>query len=215
VKIKWLGHSSFLITADGGTRIVTDPYTPGQGLTYGPISESAEVVTVSHEHGDHNDERAVRGSPQVLRGEGKWKIGGVEIRGVASFHDSEKGSQRGKNTIFCFAIDGVRVCHLGDLGQLLTDKQIGEIGPVDVLLIPVGGYYTIDAQQAGSVVASLKPRIIIPMHFKTPKANFPIAGVEAFLKLKPRVVRSPQNEMEIGKAGLPSEAEIRVLPFTQ
>jgi L-ascorbate metabolism protein UlaG (beta-lactamase superfamily) len=215
MKIKWLGHSSFLLTSDKGTRIITDPYTPGQGLSYAPIGEAADAVTISHEHSDHNNEQAIKGNPKIIRGEGEAKVGGVAIKGVGSFHDGEKGSQRGKNTVFCFDIDGMNLCHLGDLGQMLNEKQIGEIGRVDILLIPIGGYFTIDAQQATAVVAALKPRLIFPMHFKTAKSNFPIAGVEPFLKDKARVQKSTQSETTVSQYDLPAEAEIRLLAFSQ
>jgi L-ascorbate metabolism protein UlaG (beta-lactamase superfamily) len=215
MKLKWFGHSSFLITSDQGTRVITDPYTSGQGLDYAPIMDSAEAITVSHEHGDHNNPQSIKGNPKVLKGEGNWKIGGIEIRVVSSFHDEEKGAQRGKNSIFCFTVDGINVRHLGDLGQLLTAAQIEEIGPVDVILIPVGGFFTIDAAQAGKVVASLKPKITIPMHYKTPKCSFPLAGVEAFLQGKPRVIKPGLSEVHILKGELPAQPEIRVLDYSQ
>ncbi len=214
MKIKYLAHSSFLITSDHGTKIVTDPYTSGQGLGYAPVNESAEAVTISHEHGDHNNEKSVKGSPRILRGEGAWKIGDVEIKGIGAFHDQEKGAQRGKDTVFCFSADGVNVCHLGDLGQFLSDRQIEAIGRVDVLLIPVGGFYTIDADQAAKVASSLNPRVIIPMHYKTPKCEFPLALVDVFLKGKPRVQKPAASEMKIAKSDLPAETEIRVLPYS-
>ena len=215
MKIKYLAHSSFLITSDPGTKIVTDPYTSGQGLGYAPVNESAEAVTISHEHGDHNNEKSVKGSPRILRGEGAWRIGSLEIKGVAAFHDQEKGAQRGKDTIFCFSADGVNICHLGDLGEFLSDKQIESIGKVDALLVPVGGFYTIDAEQAWKVALSLNPRIVIPMHYKTPKCEFPLAVVDVFLKGKPRVHKLASSELKLSKSELPAEMEIRVLPYSQ
>ncbi|MEE9202731.1 MAG: MBL fold metallo-hydrolase, partial [Dehalococcoidia bacterium] len=128
MKVKWLAHSCFLITSQGGTRIVTDPYATGSGLSYGQISETADVVTTSHDHFDHNNVGAVKGQPQVVKGVGQHQAGGVEFLGVAAFHDEAHGSARGASTIFAFAVDGVRLCHCGDLGHTLTPEQVAEIG---------------------------------------------------------------------------------------
>ena len=164
MKIKWLGHASFLITSETGTKIITDPYVAAENLNYGEIKESADIVTVSHEHGDHNYVDGIRGNPEAIRGTAKVK--GIELKGISTYHDDAKGQQRGKNTVFCFEVDGVRVCHLGDLGHQLNDKQMAELGSVDILLIPVGGNYTIDAKVATQVCDRLKPKVIIPMHFR-------------------------------------------------
>ena len=152
MKVKWLGHSSFLITADDGTKIITDPYTPGMmGVNYESVKDVADIVTVSHEHGDHNAVDKLPGNPQAVRGTGVKAVKGIEFKGTAAFHDPSRGGQRGANTIFCFTVDGVRVCHLGDLGHQLTDAEVAEVGPVDVLLAPVGGSFTIDAAGATQV----------------------------------------------------------------
>jgi len=170
MKIKWLGHASFLITSDTGAKIITDPYATGGGLSYGEITESADIITVSHEHADHNNIAAVR-------------VKGIEFKGIASHHDETGGRQRGNNIMFCFEVDGIEICHLGDLGHQLSDKQASDLGEIDILLIPVGGYYTIDAKVATQVCNQLKPKVIIPMHFKNNKCGFPITGVDEFLKL--------------------------------
>lgn len=211
MKIKWLGHASFLVTSAGGTKIVTDPYTVAREINYAPINESADVVTISHDHGDHNNDRAVKGNPQVIRGEGIRKVKGIEFKGIASYHDAAKGSQRGNNIIFCFTVDSINVCHLGDLGHLLNDKQITDIGVVDILLIPVGGYFTIDAKQATTISQSLKARIIIPMHYRTAKCALPISEVDEFLKGKGNVRKLNSSEIEYEKGKLPEKAEIVVL----
>ena len=173
MKIKWLGHASFLVTSEEGKKIITDPYNVLPEISYTPINESADVVTISHDHGDHNNDKAVKGNPHVIRGKGIRRVKGIEFKGIPSYHDAAQGSQRGENTIFRFTVDGINVCHLGDLGHLLNDKQIAEIGPVDILLIPVGGYFTIDAKQATTISQSLKARVIIPMHYKTSKCDSP------------------------------------------
>jgi len=209
MKIKWLGHASFLITSDSGIKIITDPYQPDERLKYGEINESADIVTVSHEHGDHNYVSAVRGNPEAIRGTAKVK--GIELKGIPAYHDDAVGSQRGKNTIFCFAVDGVRVCHLGDLGHPLSDKQVAELGSVDILIIPVGGSYTIDAKVAGQVCDKLKPKVIIPMHFRNDKCIFPIAGVDEFLQGKEGVSRLDISEVEFKQGELPATTKIVVL----
>ena len=180
MKIKWLGHASFLITADSGAKIITDPYIPDDRLHYGDINESADVVTVSHDHSDHGSVAAVKGGPQVVKGDAEIK--GIIFKGIPAFHDAAGGRDRGKNTIFCFEVDGVKVCHLGDLGHELTAEQVAAIGAVDVLLMPVGGFYTIDANVASRVAEQLKPRVVIPMHFKNERCDFPISSVAEFLR---------------------------------
>lgn len=211
MKIKWLGHASFLITSDSGVRVITDPYSRGGGIEYGPIQETADIVTVSHKHPDHDNAGAVKGSPVVVDTLGVKNVKGIEFLGVASYHDGTKGAQRGTNIIFCFSIDGVRVCHLGDLGHELDASKVKEIGSVDVLLIPVGGFYTIDPRQATNICNALKPKIVIPMHVKTPKCDYPIASVEEFLKGRKNVRRMATSEVEIRKDRLPSETETIVL----
>ena len=209
MKIKWLGHASFMITSEAGTKIITDPYVTTENLNYGEINEPADIVTVSHEHGDHSNVSGVRGNPEAIRGTAKVK--GIEFKGIPTYHDDAKGQQRGKNTIFCFEVDGVRVCHLGDLGHPLSDKQAAELGSVDILLIPVGGFYTIDAKVAGQLCDKLKPKVIIPMHFRNDKCAFPIAGVDEFLQGKEGVSRLDASEVEFKQGELPATTKIVVL----
>ncbi len=209
MKIKWLGHASFLITADSGVRIITDPYEPNDKLRYGNINESADIVTVSHDHFDHGNVAAVKGNPSVVKGDAEVK--GLKFKGLATFHDAAGGKERGKNTIICFEVDGVRVCHLGDLGHELTAEQAAEIGLVDVLLLPVGGFYTIDAVVASRVAEQLKPRVVIPMHFRNNRCDFPIAGVEEFLRGKNDVAQPDASEVEFKAGALPSPTRITVL----
>jgi L-ascorbate metabolism protein UlaG (beta-lactamase superfamily) len=211
MKIKCLGHSAFVITSDAGVKIVTDPYETGPGLTYGEITESADVVTVSHDHLDHCNVAAVRGNPGVVRRMGKSAARGIEFNGIASYHDDAGGTMRGGNIIFCFELDGIKVCHLGDLGHLLDDKQVKEIGSVDILLIPVGGFFTIDARAATQVCDQLKPKVIIPMHYRTEKSFPDIAGVDEFIKGKNNVTRQDSSEVEFKAGELPATAQIIVL----
>ncbi|MFH1640100.1 MAG: MBL fold metallo-hydrolase [Chloroflexota bacterium] len=209
MKVTWLGHASFLITSESGTRIITDPYIPGGDLRYGEIKESADIVTVSHEHGDHNNVAAVQGNPEVVKGTTETKS--IKFKGIPVYHDDAQGKERGKNTIFCFDIDGVNICHLGDLGHVLNDKEVAELGKVDILLMPVGGFYTIDAGAASQVCSQIKPGVIIPMHFKNERCTFPIAGVEEFLQGKDNVSRLDGSEVEFKAGELPGNTKIMVL----
>jgi L-ascorbate metabolism protein UlaG (beta-lactamase superfamily) len=213
MKIKWYGHASFLFTSDQGVQVITDPYEPGAfggQLSYGKITDQADIVLVSHDHADHNYTKDL-GPAQIVRGSGAKTIKGIPIKGIATFHDPSRGSERGSNTIFSFKIDDIQVCHLGDLGHVLSQEERTEIGPVDLLIAPVGGFYTIDAKEATRVAEMLKPKILIPMHFKTEKCGFPIAPVEDFLKGKTRVKRSGAGEAAFDKVSLPKDMEVLVL----
>jgi L-ascorbate metabolism protein UlaG (beta-lactamase superfamily) len=209
--VKWLGHSCFLITSRGGVRIITDPYNVGGSINYSPIEETADIVVVSHGHGDHCNVSAVQGTPEVVKGNGTKPAKGIQFRGIATHHDASQGEQRGPNTIFCFSVDDLKLCHLGDLGHMLGPEQIDEIGAVDILFAPVGGFWTIDASVASQVCDQLKPKVIIPMHFKTPKCNAPIAGVEDFLKGKKDVRNVGDSEAEFERERLSAATEIVLL----
>ena len=209
--IKWLGHSCFLITSKKGVRIVTDPYAVGGGINYSPIRETADVVLVSHGHADHNNVSAVQGKPEVVKGSGVRTARGIQFRGVATYHDGSNGKLRGANIVFCFTVDDIKLCHLGDLGHVLSQVQIDEVGSVDVLFIPVGGSFTIDATEAGQVCDQLNPKVIIPMHFKTPKCAYPVASVADFLEGKKNVRKLGSSEVEFELENLPGGGEIAVL----
>jgi L-ascorbate metabolism protein UlaG (beta-lactamase superfamily) len=212
MKIQWLGHSSFLITTANGTKILTDPYDAVFGLAYGKIDAAADIVTVSHEHGDHNNTAAVKGNPQVIRTPEAVTAAGISVRGIDTFHDNSQGSERGKNTVFCFAADGMHVCHLGDLGHMLTDKQIQGIGKTDILMIPVGGNFTIDAAAADKVIAALQPAVVIPMHFCNDRCpEFPVAGISEFTKGKSNTTIMAASEVEYSKESLPDSPQIIIL----
>jgi L-ascorbate metabolism protein UlaG (beta-lactamase superfamily) len=219
MKIKWLGHSAFLIVSAAGVRIVTDPYQSGSysgGLGYKPIRESADIVTISHEHADHNYAGDIAGKPEIIRKTGKHEIKGITIEGILTSHDQTNGRQRGLNTVFCMKVDGIRICHLGDLGHELSGREQAEFGEVDVLMIPVGGFYTIDAREATKVAAALRPKLVLPMHYKTPVLDFPITGVDAFVAAVEAaytwpVRRRDKTEIEFGRATLPGGTEVWVL----
>lgn len=215
MKIKFLGHAAFLVTTDKGIRIITDPYKAGcfdGGIKYEKITEEADIVTISHEHDDHN-ETAIKGNPQFVRGAGERVVNDIKITGIEVFHDPNAGKERGGNTIFNMAIDGLNVVHLGDLGHSLGDEDAAKLGKVDVLFVPVGGYFTIDSAVADEVVKLLQPRVVIPMHFKTEKCAFPIAPVDNFIKDKE--VKKMGGEVEITRENLPSETTIYLLNPTK
>lgn len=210
MKMKWLGHASFLITAADGTKIITDPFGKYDGLNYAPISESADVVLVSHQHGDHVGGN-VGGNPQQIAQVGSTTAKEIGFKGIASHHDPSGGKERGDNIIFCFTVDGMNVCHLGDLGHVLTDQQVAEIGGIDILLIPVGGFFTIDAKEATQVCNQLNPKVIIPMHVSNDKCGFPIAKVDDFLQGKSNIEKANSSEKDFKKEDLPSTQMIVVL----
>ncbi len=210
MKLKWLGHSCFLIISDTGLRIITDPYPQGNGLSYAPIKGWADIVTVSHDHFDHNNTAGVPGKPDIVTDGGIKTVKGVQFKAILTHHDESSGKQRGSNTIFCFTVDKIRLCHLGDLGHRLDKEQITNVGDVDILFIPIGGFYTIDAKTAGVVSDDLKPKIIVPMHYKTAKCDFPITGVEDFTKGKKNVRKLDSSEAEFKAGNLPQDTQIVV-----
>ena len=211
MKIRWLGHAAFLITSDKGIRIITDPYKSGGELKYAEINEPADIVTVSHEHFDHNNASSISGHPQIFRGPESREIKGIKFSAISAFHDTEQGKLRNDDTIICIDINGMRLCHLGDLGHLLSEKQITNIGKVDILFIPVGGYYTIDAAAATKVVDSLKPRVTIPMHVKNERCTFPLTTIDEFVKNKKNVTIVNGTEVELNSGTLPTSTQIFVL----
>ena len=215
MKIKWNGHASFTITASDGTVIVTDPYDPngyGGVLLYDQVRDDADAVLISHDHADHNYVKGLPGSPKVLRGSGK--IGDIKVTGINTYHDESGGSERGDNTLFVIELDNLRVCFAGDLGHPLSKEQIKAIGPVDLLLLPVGGTYTVDGEGAAGVAKALNPAVVIPMHFKTEKCNLPISDVNGFLKQMENVKKRDVSTIEISKDELPSGTpEVWVLEY--
>jgi L-ascorbate metabolism protein UlaG (beta-lactamase superfamily) len=209
MRIKWFGHSCFLLEAEDGTKVITDPFDESVG--YRIPEEKPDIVTVSHNHFDHNAVDLLQGNPEVVKGIGEKKIKGIIFKGIKSFHDKSRGAKRGTNTIFTFTIDGIKFCHLGDLGHLLTSEQLKEIGEVDVLFIPVGGIFTIDGQEAQEVSKQLNPKLIIPMHYKTEVCSIGIDSSEKFLKGFKKVERA--KEWRGNKKSLPSEQTVLVLEY--
>ncbi|MCD4761996.1 MBL fold metallo-hydrolase [bacterium] len=203
--LTWIGHSCFKIqdkNGPGGIVLVTDPYDKSVGLKVQKFEE--DIVTVSHDHKDHNNVKSLRGNPFIIENAGEYDIKGVSIHGVESYHDTAHGKDRGNNIIFRIEIDNISVSHLGDLGHTLDNKQLEVLSGTDILLIPVGGKYTLDAKAAVEVVSQVEPRIIIPMHYKIPGNTLDIAGVDKFIKeisIKP----TEEKKLKISKKDLPQD----------
>lgn len=216
MKIKWYGHAAFNFTTEDGVRIIIDPYLSGAfggALSYGKIQDEADIVLTSHGHDDHNYTKDIKGKFVLINSAGEKSIKNVNIKALPSFHDPSKGKERGDNLIFVLEADRLRIAHLGDLGHVLDKNTIKDIGALDVLLIPVGGFYTIDPKEATKVMEDLRPIVTIPMHFKTEKCNFPIAPVEEFIKNKKNVKKIDSSEVVFKKETLPKEPEIVVLKY--
>ncbi|MBF8266169.1 MAG: metal-dependent hydrolase [Dehalococcoidia bacterium] len=218
LSLQWFGQATFILTSSQGTKVLIDPTSPSTGYSISPIN-GVDVITVGHEHGDHNNVSLATGTLLILRGlsASGWNdiymtVKDISIRSVATYHDSEQGAKRGRNTVFIFQVDSLRVVHLSDLGHMLTPEQVQSIGAVDVLMIPVGGNFTIDASQATQVVQQLSPKIVIPMHYKTPISSSPIAPVNDFLTGK-KVRRPNSNIFRVSRATLPTEAIVVVLNY--
>lgn len=211
MEVKFLGHSCFRIKGKKAI-VVTDPFDPSIGLTMPSVA--ADIVTVSHDHYDHNNVKAVkkttRREPFVISAPGEYEVSGVSVLGVPSFHDAVGGEKRGKNTIYVIDLDGLRLAHLGDLGHKLNDQQLEEINGVDVLFIPVGGTFTIGPRLATEVVAQLQPKLVIPMHYQVPGLKIKLRPVADFLK-EIGVETKPVTKLTVSRDKLPEEREVVVL----
>ena len=213
MKIKWIGHACFLIEGKAG-RILTDPYN--EKIPYRPPDFAVDVVTVSHEHFDHNAVERVQGSPVVLRGEGPHEACGISFRGIASFHDQEQGKSRGENTIFVFEIEDIRLAHLGDLGAPLTAEQATALADVEVLFVPVGGHFTIGPEEAEVLTERLPNlKVVIPMHYKTDRLSedFPIVTVDKFASKMQNVAQIGSSEVVLTRDTLPATQEVWILDY--
>lgn len=231
MKLKWIGHVTFLMTAENGAKIITDPYRPDNFMIFEIKGETADVVTVSHDHGAHNYVECIGGDPKIYRGFDPIEVKGVKINAIDTFHDEVQGKHFGKNTVFTYDVDNIRLCHLGDLGHKLTDQQVKQIGKVDILMIPVGGLPCLTLEGVDTVIKQLNPKVIIPMHYRespaaaipdpeppppdSPMADRPlmpaITGLDEFLEGKNNIILSYDHEVEFTKATLPSETKILLL----
>lgn len=211
MKIRWIGHSCFLVESNEG-KVVTDPFD--ESIGYGMPELSADVITISHEHGDHNAVGRVGGNAKIIRGEGRHEAHGIVFEGIASFHDNVGGQKRGKNTIFIFQLEGITLAHLGDLGHPLSNDQLAALSNTEVLFVPVGGYYTIGPDEARALIGELENlKVVFPMHYKTDRLDedFPIVPVENFTEKMENVKQIGTAEVILSKENLPSKLEVLVL----
>jgi len=214
MKIEWIGHACFCITSETGLKIITDPYESGfrDIIAYGPVSESADIVTVSHEHGDHNDVSAISGNVTVVKGPGMTSARGVDFRGIATYHDRVQGAERGPNTIFAFEVDGIRLAHLGDLGHPLSNEQLGELESTQVLFAPTGGpAATLELTEVVELWEKLNPQVVLPMHFRTEKCSFPRYAAEDLVNLRPAASRVGASDISLSKDELPASTQVLIL----
>lgn len=209
-----LGHASFRVKGKNAT-VVTDPFDGDMvGLKFPKVDE-VDIVTVSHDHPDHNAVANIVGTPFIVKGPGEYEVKGVTIIGVPTYHDEKNGEERGRNTVYKFTVDGLNICHLGDLGHKLTDANVEQLGDVDILFVPVGGFYTIDAKTAAAVVAQIEPYVVIPMHYNrkgmNPKVFEQVSGVDQFLKEMGVETSEPQSKYSVTKDKLPENTTVVVL----
>jgi L-ascorbate metabolism protein UlaG (beta-lactamase superfamily) len=209
MEILWLGHSCFRLKGRDIT-ILTDPHDRSSGYSLGRIS--ADVVTVSHDAPDHSNLAAVDGDPRVIDGPGEYEVAGALITGIATQRGAKNGD-RARNTAYLIEMDDVTVCHLGDLGSILTPEQVELMNMASILLIPVGGKNTINAAQAAEVVSQIEPRIVVPMHFKTESSVADLDPSAKFLREMGITDSSPQPKLSVSRGSLPEETTVVLLDY--
>jgi len=203
--ITWQGHSCFKIqdkVGPEGVTLVTDPFGKNIGLKI-PNFE-ADIITISHDHDDHNNREALRGKPFIIDCAGEYDFKGVLIEGIDSYHDEKNGAERGNNIMYRIEIDDISIAHLGDLGQILDNTQLEKLVGTDILLIPVGGKYTLDAKKAVEVISQIEPRIVIPMHYKTKDLKIDLDEIDKFIK-ELGLTPTYEEKLKISKKDLPQE----------
>lgn len=210
MELYWLGHGCFRLRGRE-TTLLSDPCPRSTGYNIGKVA--AHIVTVSHDHPEHSHLEAVTGTPKVVRGPGEYEIAGVLINGVRTYHDAQKGARRGLNTAFVIEMDDIRLCHLGDLGHVLTPDQVEALSGVDILLVPVGGGTTIDAVAAAEIVSLLEPKIVVPMHYRTEVSTARLDPPSRFLKEMGLGEVTPQPRLNVTPSSLPSETQVVLLEY--
>lgn len=212
MEIIYFGHSCFRIRGRAGS-IVTDPFQASIGYDLPQIT--ADICTISHDHVGHNNAALLQGDPYVITGPGEYEVSGIFVFGWPSYHDRKKGAERGRNTIYTFEIDGIRVAHLGDLGHVPDQSTIEVMGDVDVVLIPVGGKVTLTPAMASEVINLIEPRLVIPMHYRTPAyaGSTKLEPVSKFLKEMGIHNGSAGDTVRVSLSSLPAETEVRVLRY--
>jgi len=213
-KISYAGNSCFEISVSNGkdhsAEIVIDPFDEETGLKVPNFS--ADIVLSTHNHHDHNNIKAVKGEPFVIQGPGEYEVKGVFVQGIPAFHDDKEGQEKGQNTIYVIEAEDMRFCHLGDLGQKqLTDEQLEKIDGVDVLMVPVGGTYTIDSTLAQRIISQIEPKIVIPMHYALPKLKGEHDDVSKFLKTMGKPSITPIDKLTIKDSTLPKEGAMEIV----
>jgi L-ascorbate metabolism protein UlaG (beta-lactamase superfamily) len=212
MEITWYGHACFRLYQRGAA-VVADPFEKSIGYELPRLR--ADIVTVSHDHAGHCNAKGVRDRKLTITGPGEYEVKGVFVTGIATFHDNKKGQVRGRNTIYLYDMEGLKICHLGDLGHVPSQAQIETLNSVDVLLIPVGGVSTLNAAQAAEVVSLLEPSLVVPMHYKTPSLALKLDPVTKFLKAMGVDNVSSQDTLSVTKTGLPEETQIILLNLKQ
>jgi L-ascorbate metabolism protein UlaG (beta-lactamase superfamily) len=217
MQIVWKGQACFHITSSRGkqdtVKILIDPFEDSLGLHLSP--QEADIVLVTHQHFDHNNVKAAKGDPFVIDSPGEYEAKSVFVQGIKTFHDDVLGKERGVNTVYTVTTEGITLCHLGDLGQKeLTPEQVDQIGNVDILMIPVGGTYTIGGKEAGKIISQIEPVMVIPMHYELPKLKSKLAPVSEFLQAIGKKELEAQQKLVLKEKDVPrgkEEAEIVVL----
>ena len=201
MRLEWIGHACFKMTLESGVKVFTDPYDASVGITMIPLK--ADVITMSHGHHDHCETSQIIGEPVIVKGDAPLSLGGLSITAYASFHDDAQGAKRGENFIRVFDCEGMQVVHMGDQGCMPSQDILSAIKGADVLLIPVGGTYTLDAKEAKAVIAQVNPKCVVPMHVKTKHCPYPIQPVDAFLKEMGCEGIAAVSALELAKGNVP------------
>ena len=206
--ISWYGQSFFEIAVKGdekeSVKIAIDPFDDSIGLK--PPKVEADILLITHQHKDHNNKGTIKGEPFVIEHAGEYEVKGISIQGISAFHDNEKGKERGVVVIYKIEAEGIKICYLSDLGQKeLTTEQLEEIDEIDILIIPIGGKYTINGKEAAEIISQIEPRMVIPMHYKIENVNIDLEGVDGFLKVMGEEKTAPEKKLKVSAKDLPAE----------
>lgn len=212
-KITWAGQSCFQISVSNGkdhsVELVIDPFSE---IGLKEPNFSADILLISHQHKDHNNAEKIKGNPFLIESPGEYEVNGVFIQGIDSFHDASSGKERGRNTIYVIEAEDLRICHLGDFGEKqLSDDQLEKIGRVDILMIPVGGTFTISSVEAQKVIGQIEPKIVVPMHYALPNLKADLDGVDVFLKAMGKKEIEPQDKLVVKTSTLPKERDMEIV----